>query len=83
MASATLYPPIVSSSQPAFVASSNELRVYFSLSALSSQQNISALNAQVLILRKDGVKVINTSNSYAKTGVIINKQIVADSSKKN
>lgn len=78
MASRTLYPPIVSESQPAFVAGpSSQLKVYFSLSALSSLVDVSNLTVQVSILRKDGVKVINTENDvtnerYRATGIILN-----------
>ena len=78
MASRTLYPPIVNSFEPAFVAGSgSQLRVYFSLSSLSSVSNISNISVHASIMRKDGVKVLNTKNDpdngrYRATGIILN-----------
>ena len=78
MASRTLYPPIVNSFEPAFVAGSgSQLRVYFSLSSLSSNPTVSNLTVHASIMRKDGVKVINTKNDvehnrYRATGIILN-----------
>ena len=78
MASRTIYPPIVNSYEPAFVAGSgSQLRVYFSLSSLSSIPNASALTVHASIMRKDGVKVLNTTNDtvsgrYRSSGIILN-----------
>lgn len=78
MSSRTLYPPIVNSYEPAFVAgSSSQLRVYFSLSSLSSIPNANNLTVHASILRKDGIKVLNTDNDvdagrYRATGIILN-----------
>lgn len=78
MASRTLYPPIVNSYEPAFIAgSSSQLRIYFSLSSLSSFVDISKLTVHASIMRKDGVKVLNTKNDvdngrYRATGIILN-----------
>lgn len=81
MASRTIYPPLVNSYEPAFVAGSNSsLRVYFSLSSLS---NISIrtedLTVHAQIYRQDGVKVVKTTNDvsesekrYRATGIILN-----------
>lgn len=79
MASRTIFPPIVNSFEPAFIAgSTNELRVYFSLSGLSSETDVKKLNVQAMIMRKDGVKVLNTedgNNRYRATGIILNMPI--------
>ena len=78
MSSRTLFPPIVNSYEPAFVAGANsQLRVYFSLSSLSTISNASNLTVHASILRKDGVKVLNTENDlmnerYRATGIILN-----------
>lgn len=86
MASRTLFPPIVNDFEPAFVAgSSSQLRVYFSLSSLSSITSISNLTVHASITRKDGVKVLNTTNDvynerYRATGIILNLIPQRDSS---
>lgn len=78
MASRTIYPPIVNSYEPAFVAGSgSQLKIYFSLSSLSSIPNASNLTVHASIMRKDGVKVLDTSNDtvngrYRATGILLN-----------
>ena len=78
MASRTLFPPLVNSYEPAFVAGSNSsLRVYFSLSSLSNIPAGTTLTCHAQIHRQDGVKVVNTSNDtinkrYRATGIILN-----------
>ena len=78
MASSTLYPPLVNSFEPAFVAGSNSsLRVYFSLSSLSNIPVGTGLTVHAQIYRQDGVKVLNTVNDtinkrYRATGIILN-----------
>ena len=78
MASSTLYPPLVNSYEPAFVAgSSSSLRVYFSLSRLSNIPAGAELTVHAQIYRQDGVKVLNTNNDvinkrYRATGIILN-----------
>ena len=89
MASRSIYPPIVNTYEPAFVAGSNSsLRVYFSLSSLSSSattyltsisdSNVAtAFNIQVQVFNQDGKSVVNTVNDssnsrYRATGVILN-----------
>ena len=82
MASHTIYPPLVNSYEPAFIAGSDSsLRVYFSLSSLSNipvRPEYLTLHAQ--IYRQDGIKVLNTTNDttdpnnfrYRATGIILN-----------
>lgn len=78
MASRTLYPPIVNSFEPAFVAGSqSQVKIYFSLSSLSVIPNGSELTVHASIMRKDGVKVLNTANDvsagrYRATGILLN-----------
>lgn len=75
MASRTIYPPLVNSYEPAFVAGSNSsLRVYFSLSSLSNIPAGTNLTVHAQIYRQDGVKVLNTTNDtrYRATGIILN-----------
>jgi len=78
MASRTLFPPLVNSYEPAFIAGSNSsLRVYFSLSSLSNIPAGTILTCHAQIHRQDGVKVVNTSNDtinkrYRATGIILN-----------
>ena len=58
MASRTIYPPIVNSFEPAFVAGSgSQLRVYFSFSALSTIPNLAGVTIHANIMRKDGVSI--------------------------
>ena len=78
MASRTLYPPLVNSYEPAFVAiagSNSSLRVYFSLSSLSNITTVGPdLTVHAQIYRQDGVKVVKTTNDtrYRATGIILN-----------
>lgn len=78
MSSRTLYPPITKSFEPAFIAGSqSQLKVYFSLSSLSVIPNGTQLTVHASIMRKDGVKVVNTANDvpngrYRATGIILN-----------
>ena len=75
MASRTLYPPLVNSYEPAFVAGSgSSLRVYFSLSSLSNIPAGTNLTVHAQIYRQDGVKVVKTTNDtrYRATGIILN-----------
>ena len=76
MASRTIYPPLVNSYEPAFVAgSSSSLRVYFSLSSLSNIPTGTNLTVHAQIYRQDGVKVLKTTNEssrYRATGIILN-----------
>ena len=87
MASRTIYPPLVNSYEPAFVAGTNSsLRVYFSLSSLSSsaatfltstsaEGTATAFNIQAQIFNQNGKSVVNTKNDgtrYRAAGVILN-----------
>ena len=75
MASRTIYPPLVNSYEPAFIAGSNSsLRVYFSLSSLSNIPAGTNLTVHAQIYRQDGVKVLKTTNDtrYRATGIILN-----------
>ena len=76
MASRTIYPPLVNSYEPAFVAGSNSsLRVYFSFSSLSNIPAGANLTVHAQIYRQDGVKVVKTTNEpprYRATGIILN-----------
>lgn len=89
MASRSIYPPIVNSYEPAFVAGSNStLRVYFSLSSLSSSASTfltsvsdtgmaSAFNIQAQVFDKNGKSVVNTQSNpstsrYRSAGIILN-----------
>ena len=76
MASMTIYPPLVNSYEPAFVAGSNSsLRVYFSLSSLSNIPEETVLTVHAQIYRQDGVKVLKTTNDgtrYRSTGILLN-----------
>lgn len=78
MASRTIYPPLVNSYEPAFIAGSgSSLRVYFSLSNLSNIPSGTNLTVHAQIYRQDGVKVLNTTNDiinkrYRAAGIILN-----------
>lgn len=78
MASRVIFPPLVNSYEPAFVAgSSSSLRVYFSLSSLSNIPAGTNLTVHAQIYRQDGVKVLKTSNDitnkrYRAAGIILN-----------
>lgn len=74
MASLTLYPPIVESSMPAFIANKNAVcRVYFSLSQFNTRNHFK--NAQVSVVKQDsGLSVVNRTDGerYRATGIILN-----------
>ena len=74
MASLTLYPPIVESSMPAFIANENAVcRVYFSLSQFNTRKHFE--NAQVSVVKQDsGLNVVKRVDGqhYRTTGVILN-----------
>lgn len=78
MSSRVIYPPLVNSYEPAFVAGSgSSLKVFFSLSSLSAIPAGTTLTVHAQIFRQDGVKVINTTNDpasgrYRATGIILN-----------
>ena len=78
MASRTIYPPLVNSYEPAFVAGSGSaLKVYFSLSSLSTIPAGTNLTVHAQIYRQDGVKVLNSANDipnqrYRATGILLN-----------
>lgn len=82
MASKTIFPPLVGSSQPAFLAG-GDLNIYFSLSSLSSGFDVNNGYAHVSIIRKDGVKVLkNTDDNdrYRSTGILLDVPISRASS---
>ena len=70
MASINLYPPIVNSTEPAFLVKDNSvsiddrgiLRINFYLSALSGEISFDTLNVHVKIQNSKSVKVLNTRN---------------------
>lgn len=79
MASSILYPPIVESSMPAFIAKEDAVcRVYFSLSQFNSREHFK--NAQVSVVKQDsGLSVVNRTDGerYRATGVILNVPVHA------
>ena len=74
MASRTLYPPLVESNLPAFMAGEGTLNFPISFSKFNNLSEIAS--AQVSITKKDtGESVINTVNAegrYRATGIILN-----------
>ena len=74
MASLTLYPPIVDSSMPAFIAKEKAVcRIYFSLSQFNTKNHFK--NVQVSVVKQDsGLSVVNREDGahYRATGVILN-----------
>ena len=74
MASLTLYPPIIESSMPAFIAKKDAVcRVYFSLSQFNTHVHFK--NVQVSVVKQDsGLSVVNRSDGsrYRATGIILN-----------
>lgn len=73
MASRVLYPPILAPSLPAFVVygeSDDYLEIPFSLSEFNSLDSDFCVHLQ--IYRYDGVKVLDTSESSAATGILVN-----------
>lgn len=77
MASLTLYPPIVESSMPAFIAGQNAIcRIYFSLSQFNTREQFTC--AHVSIIKQDtGLSVVNRidGSHYRATGIILNVPI--------
>lgn len=89
MASRTIFPPLVNSYEPAFIAGSgSSLRVYFSLSSLSNIPAGTNLTVHAQIYRQDGIKVLNTENDlinkrYRSTGIILNLTPVKSETEEN
>lgn len=76
MASAVLYPPIVDSYSPAFVAGNTSYcRVYFSLSKFTSFSDIASVQATV-VRQDSGLSAVNdkenSAGHYRLTGIILN-----------
>lgn len=76
MASAILYPPIIDSYVPSFIAGeSSYCRLYFSLSKFNSITDISSIQATV-VKQDSGLSVVNdktnSDNHYRATGIILN-----------
>lgn len=87
MASLALYPPIVDSYSPAFIASSNAIcRVFFSLSNFNSINDFQTVQATV-VKQDSGLSVVNekvdSDGHYRKTGIILNLMPQAVSGKEN
>lgn len=80
MASRTLFPPIVNSTEPAFVTTfgGGNLKIYFSLPSLVNSSSIGNFTVHARVLRKqDSLSVINkksnySSKHYTATGAILN-----------
>ena len=84
MASEILYPPIVDSNSPAFVAGGN-CRLYFSLSKFNSFEDFKSVHITVM-KQGSGVSVvnekINSQGRYRAAGIILNvKPNIVDSVK--
>lgn len=75
MASAAIYPPLVDSYTPAFIASDGYCRIYFSMSKVSftSTSGINSLHVSV-INQQNGQNVVNRTG-LRKTGIILNVPI--------
>lgn len=76
MASLALYPPIVDSYSPAFIASSDAVcRVFFSLSNFNSINDFQTVQATV-VKQDSGLSVVDektdSDGHYRKTGIILN-----------
>lgn len=76
MASATLFPPIVDSYMPAFIAGNNSYcRIYFSLSKFNSYTDITSVQATI-VKQENGMSVVNNLTDsyghYRKTNIILN-----------
>ena len=87
MASLALYPPIVDSYSPAFIAGENaKCRVFFSLSSFNSVNDFETVQATV-VRQESGLSVVNdkedSNGHYRKTGIILNLTPVAVSGKDN
>ena len=89
MASAVLYPPLVNSFEPAFVAGDKtSLRVYFSYSSLSNIPIDTKLTVHAQIYRQDGVRVLKTTNDndngrYRATGILLNLNPIKSDTEEN
>lgn len=77
MASKTLYPPIVDNYMPAFVVGENgECTIYFSLSKFNSYSDFKSGSVQASITKQNtGMSVVDTTQIYHKTGIILNLEI--------
>lgn len=70
MSSKVLYPCIIDSYMPAFVASDN-CRIYFSLSKFNGARNFKTVHVSIMD-QATGRNVLNTNNPNAATGILIN-----------
>lgn len=82
MASNTLYAPTLSSYMPAFLASSNSCRIYFSLSKFNTAADVKSAHISV-VKQPSGLSVVETNsgarinNRYRNTGIIVNAEVHA------
>lgn len=80
MASNTLYAPTLSSYMPAFLASSNSCRIYFSLSKFNTAADVKSAHISV-VKQPSGLSVVETNsgarinNRYRNTGIIVNAEV--------
>lgn len=88
MASMVLYPPILESSYPAFVATEDAVcRIYFSLSKFNASSDFKC--AHITITKQDsGLNVVNKIDNevngiYRASGVILNKDVFTVGSEDN
>jgi hypothetical protein len=88
MASRSLYPPLVESYSPAFIAGGT-CRIYFSLSKYSSTQASDIKSIHISIVKQtSGQSVVNkqddfSSGRFRSTGIIILNDFEQDTSKEN
>lgn len=88
MASRVLYPPIVDSYMPAFVAgATSKCRVYFSLSKFNSRSDFSSVHISV-VKQSSGLSVVKTTDNtilgrYRATGIILNAKPTKVEDKEN
>ena len=81
MASRTLYPPSIASSLPAFMASSEVVKIPISFSKFNN--TIDFTSAHISIMKKDtGTSVVNTEDDlvngrYRATGIILNVPVLS------
>ena len=67
MASRTLYPPMIDTSEPAFIAKAGgRVKVFFYISPLSSFDSYTNLTAHARLLRSDNASVINSKDGGNK-----------------
>ena len=74
MASKVLYPPIVDSYMPAFLATSNNIKIYYRLSKFNAGTDIKSVHISI-VKQGSGANIVNTNNSdgrYRATGIILN-----------